>query len=508
MRTDPKIVDLATLEPVLETLRRAGKKIVHCHGVFDPLHIGHIRHFEQAKRFGDLLVVTVTPDRYVNKGPHRPVFSAGLRCEAIAALQCVDYVAVNEWPMAIETIRHLKPDFFVKGSEYIEASKDRTGAIPLERETVESVGGQMVFTADITFSASNLVNKHLSVFSREATEYLTEMSDRYTAADIIKYLENARDLKVLLIGESIIDEYFYCDTMGKSGKEPILAARFVNSERFMGGVLAVANQVAEFCDNVSVVTFLGSYDSHDDFIREHLNPKVNPIFLRMQDAPTILKRRMVERYPFQKLFELYVMNDDEGNQDHSDALCEQLHELLPDFDVVIVTDYGHGMVSPEAVKLLSEEARFLAVNTQMNAANRGFNTISKYPRADYVCISENEMRLDARSRRRKIEDIVRDASYHLGCASVMVTQGKNGALCFSDKDGFVTVPALTANIVDRVGAGDAVLAVTSLCAAQAAPMEVLGMIGNAVGAQAVATVANREPVERVALFRNIECLMK
>src|SRR5437016_229254 len=113
-----KIKPLAELARLSKSLRAKGKKVVQCHGVFDLLHIGHIRHFEQAKKLGDVLVVTLTRDPYVNKGPHRPVFAQDLRAEAIAALGCVDYVALNETPMAVEAIKSLKPHFYVKGSDY------------------------------------------------------------------------------------------------------------------------------------------------------------------------------------------------------------------------------------------------------------------------------------------------------------------------------------------------------------------------------------------------------
>src|SRR5437764_645196 len=118
--------------------KRAGKTVVQCHGVFDLMHIGHIRHFQEASKVGDILVVTITPDRYVNKGPHRPVFTELLRAEAIASLDCVDYVAVNKWPMAVEAIQLLKPDVYAKGSDYRDAATDHTGGIALERQAVEA----------------------------------------------------------------------------------------------------------------------------------------------------------------------------------------------------------------------------------------------------------------------------------------------------------------------------------------------------------------------------------
>ena len=153
-------MDLDMLPEALAPLRTNGAKIAHCHGVFDLLHLGHIRHFQEAKRMGEVLVVTLTPDRYVNKGPNRPAFGEDHRAESIAALDCVDFVAINKWPTAEKTIRIVKPDFYVKGSDYREPSDDRTGGIILEEEAVRSVGGQIAFTDDITFSSSGLINRH------------------------------------------------------------------------------------------------------------------------------------------------------------------------------------------------------------------------------------------------------------------------------------------------------------------------------------------------------------
>ena len=110
-----KIKRIDDLAKTLAGLRQNGKKIVHCHGVFDLLHIGHMKHLDAARKLGDALVVTITPDRFVNKGPHRPAFPERLRAEALDSLGCVDFVGINEWPTAVETIQKLRPNYFVKG---------------------------------------------------------------------------------------------------------------------------------------------------------------------------------------------------------------------------------------------------------------------------------------------------------------------------------------------------------------------------------------------------------
>jgi rfaE bifunctional protein kinase chain/domain/rfaE bifunctional protein nucleotidyltransferase chain/domain len=507
--TRDKIQPLEHLAEIIKPMRSNGETLVHCHGVFDLLHIGHIRHFENARKMGDILVVTVTADEHVNKGPGRPAFHEDLRVEAIAALDCVDHVAINRQALAVEPIKLLKPDFYVKGTDYQDPDLDRTGGIALEEAAVKSVGGQVAFTDDITFSSSNLINRNLELLPREVSEYLTGLSNRHSSSDILHYLDDSRSLKVLLVGETIIDEYVYCETMGKSGKEPVLAARQIESERFAGGVIAVANHVSALSDNVKIVTFLGQQDSQEDFVRAKLDPKVKTVFLPMEgDSPTIVKRRFVEIYPFQKLFEIYEMGDAESKPTENQALLETLDRILPDFDVVIVTDYGHGMVGPEVVELLCEKAPFLSVNTQVNAGNRGFNTISKYSRSDFICVSETELRMEARSRSRDLKELVLDLSSKLSCDRVVITHGKLGSLCYSKGEGFFNVPAITVDVVDRVGAGDTVFAVASLCAALGAPIEIAGFIGNVAGGYAVGVVGNRTSINGASMIRHIDTLLK
>ena len=507
-RTKEKIKELEDLPQLLSSHRAENKKLVHCHGVFDLLHIGHIRHFEQAKSFGDILVVTVTPDRYVNKGPNRPAFPEHLRAEAIAALDCVDYVAINKWPMAVETVRLLQPDFYAKGPDYKDANKDHTGGITLEEEAVKSVGGKIVFTEDITFSASSLVNRHLPVFPKEVSDYLSRFASRYSANDVLRYIDSARSLKVLIVGETIIDEYQYCEAIGKSSKEPMLAVKRLSTEKFAGGVLAVGNHVANFCDRVAIVTFLGAENSQEEFIREHLNQKIEKIFLYRKDSPTIVKRRLVENYFFTKLLEVYEINDAALDPANNEALCATLDDQLSNYDVVIVMDFGHSMLTKKAIDVLCQKTKFLAVNAQSNAGNLGFHAISRYPRADYICIAEPEVRIESRDRRGDLKEMVKDISRRLRCEKIVVTRGNIGCLCYDQNQGFFEAPALAGQVIDRMGAGDAFLSLTALCVAQNVPMEVVGFIGNAVGGQAVATVGHRTSIERAPLFKNIESLLK
>ena len=156
-----KIFDLNELAEKILSLKSQELKIVHCHGCFDMMHPGHIKYFQASKKMGDILVVTVTPDKFIDKGPGRPVFNQDLRAESIAALECVDYVAVNRWPTAQETLRLLLPDFYVKGQEF-EKLQDKTGKIQKEVEVVKEIKAEMRFTHEIVFSSTKLINEHYS----------------------------------------------------------------------------------------------------------------------------------------------------------------------------------------------------------------------------------------------------------------------------------------------------------------------------------------------------------
>jgi cytidyltransferase-like protein len=507
MGSASKIVDLDDLPGALGARRQEGHKVVLCHGVFDLVHIGHIRHFESAKQYGQILVVTITPDRHVNKGPHRPAFPEQLRAEAIAALDCVDFVAINKWPTAVETLHLLRPDVYAKGAEYRDADKDVTGGIARETEAAEAVGARVAFTDDITFSSSGLLNRFMPVLSEDARAFLADFGTRHSFEEIRGYLERGRRLKVLVVGETIIDEYQYCQAIGKSSKAPAVVAKAESSERFAGGILAVANHLTSVCDEITVISQIGSRDSHEEFLRSQLSERVQPIFLARDDSPTIVKRRFIESYFFTPMFELYEINDESLSPDDDAELCETLRRELRRHDLAVVVDYGHSMITEDAVAILSREARFLVMNAQANAGNRGYHRLSKYPRADYICAAEHEMRLEARDWRGDLRPVLSDVSERLTCPRVMVTCGKRGALCYSPEEGFIEVPALAAKVVDRVGAGDAFLSVTAPLVALGAPMDVVGFVGNVAGAEAVATVGHRRYLQREAFAKHMQTLL-
>ncbi|GAH89354.1 unnamed protein product, partial [marine sediment metagenome] len=191
---------------------------------------------------------------------------------------------------------------------------------------------------------------------------------------------------------------------------------------------------------------------------------------------------------------------------YESEICNYIDANIQKYDAVLVADFGHGFIGPQIIELVCNKARFLAVTAQTNSANVGFNLITKYPRADYMCLDGLELRLACHDKFGELKALV--PRIGLGCNNIAITRGSEGSLTYSSRDGFFEIPALTDRAVDRLGAGDAYVAVTTPCVASGYPMDSVGFIGNAVGALQVQIVGNKEPVEPVALFKFIKALLK
>ena len=483
-------------------------RVVQSHGVFDLLHIGHIKHFQTAKKQGDVLVVTITPDRFVNKGPNRPRFAEKLRAEAIAALDCVDFVIINSWPTAVEAIQLIKPCVYAKGDEYKNSENDITGKIDDEVAAVCKIGGRILFTNEVTFSSSSLLNEFFSPFSKEVVSYLNGFKKQYNFQNINSYLEKSKNLKVLLIGETIVDAYRFAEVIGKSGKEPTLVAKYKHHEHYAGGILAMANHLSDFCEKITCLTYLGEKAEHENMIQSSVAKNVSLEVIYKKNSPTIAKTRFLDEYLRQKLFEEYEINDDFLEADQQAELMQKMRSLLKNHDLVIVADYGHGLLNDEAIEYLTQHAKYLAVNTQANAGNNGFNCISKYKTADYVVVASRELQLNYRQKHLAVSEQLNRLISEYEYDNAMITGGKDGTLVCKQNESPCKVPALATTVVDRVGAGDAVLSISSLYAYHNAPSEMIGFIGNVAGAEAVNIMGNKSAINKVGFMKHVAHLLK
>ena len=504
-----KIVTLEAMGELVRLAREDGEQVVLCHGVFDLLHMGHVRHLEAARREGTRLCVTLTGDRFVNKGPGRPIFPEGLRAEMLAACQYVDWVAVNHAPTAENVLDVVRPSVYVKGSDYENPDDDVTGKIRAEKDAVEQHGGRLVFTRDVTFSSSTLINRYLDVYDPPLRDFLEELRQEDATASIAAYMDKIKAYKVVMVGDTIIDEYNYVDTLERSSKEQLIATLFKSREVFAGGVVAAANHVADLVGEVEIVTVLGEDDSYEDLVRASLKPNVRLTVIRRPGAPTTRKTRFIEPNYVRKLFEVYHMDDSPYAAEVVDQVNVVLADRCPTADVVVVTDFGHGMLTPGTIGLLRQRSRFLTVNTQTNAGNLGFNFITKYASADYVCIDHREARFAAADKYCDVAELVGQRLPALvDCDRIIVTAGLHGSVSYERDKVVQRVPAFTKQVVDTVGAGDAFLAVTAPLVAAGCPMHQVAFVGNAAGAIKVGIVGHRSSVDKVALLKFVNTLLK
>lgn len=507
MKYTEKILNLDTLAEITIRARAEGKKIIHCHGCFDLMHIGHIKYLQSAKRMGDVLIVTLTPDRYITRGPGRPVFSEVHRCESIAALDCVDYVAVNKWPTAVETIYLLKPHLYVKGSDFGSVEGDLTGRLKEEEKAVCSIGGGMAFTEEEVFSSSKLLKEHFKVLPKELEEFLATFTQRFNTNDLIDSFDKIKNLKILVIGEPIIDEYHFCSLLQRASKAPTVSTRWTSSETYAGGALAIVNHLAGFVEEVALIGLLGRENSKENFIRENLKSPIKFFPCFRDDGSTVIKTRFLEEAFKQKMFEVCYFNNYPINSQVEEETLNLLKELLPQYHLVISADFGHGFLTPRIIDLLCKDAPYLVVMAQSNSANFGFNPITKYQRADYIVIDHAEIRLACHDQNGDLEPMAKKISNLLKCPRINITLGHEGTL-YCNENVFYKVPIASWKVVDTIGAGDAVLAITSPLTYLGIDPELIAFAGNCAGALAVQYLGNKESIDPAQLKKLIETLMK
>ncbi len=505
-----KIKSFQEIEALLESSRKNGLKIVQCHGVFDLLHPGHLRHFQQAKAQGDLLVVSVTPDRFVNKGPGRPAFSENLRLEALACLSDVDFVVLNDSSDAVSAIRRICPNFYVKGSEYEDHSADVTGKISEEADAVTSFGGKIFYTHDIVFSSSSLLNKYFDSIPKEVPEFLDNLKKQHSTDEILEQLDALADMKVLVIGDAIIDEYQFAEPMGQSGKGLHMVARCQDREIFLGGSLIIANHVAQFAKEVTLVTAIGRECPYSNFISNHLDPKVTPQYVFLEDSQTLVKKRYVTKdgKMITKLFETYSGQEKPLKQYQTSSIVEFLTQNAKDFDLILVSDFGNGFTNPILIHEICDAPAFLALNAQTNSGNRGFNVVTNYRRADYISLNEPELRLSMHDKTSSLLGLSVDICQLLNASTVSVTRGVQGMFCYQSSGSKIHIPAFSNSSVDRIGAGDAYLSLSSLCMAKKYPLIIGGFLGSIAAAMSVQMVGNQEAVKKTQFSKYLIRLMK
>ncbi len=497
-------------EKIRIQLKKENKKIVLCHGVFDLVHPGHIIHFEQAKRLGDVLVVSITSEKYVRKGPGRPYFNDEMRLKFLESIEYIDYVMVSEGYTVDDIVEAVEPDVYVKGEEYRIEKDDITGKISEEQEIVEKHGGKMEFTTGQVFSSTKLINTAMPGLAKDVRIYMELFKTRYSMEDIRRYAEYAGQLRILVIGDIIIDRYVFCSVQGMMSKDMGYSARLQGKEEYFGGAAAIARHLASFTENVTLLSIIGNEEDICLRMFNELSDKINIELVYSKEVSTIIKQRYLtrneKRDEYGKIFAINNIPEKIGfEKSVREDFVEKLEKSIENYDAIFLCDFGHGLVDEIVMDVVQKKAKYLVLNCQTNSSNKGMNIITKYSRADVFALDQQELKLAYPSYSYSEEDKLVKLGEHFS-GNGWLTRGSLGAWQI-DNGKLGACPAFTLSVKDTVGAGDAFFSLAGIFAAAGAPMEVGTFMGNIGGALGANIVGNKEAVQKVNALKFASTLL-
>jgi rfaE bifunctional protein nucleotidyltransferase chain/domain len=501
-----KIIPFETAPALFKELRTAGKRIVQSHGIFDLIHPGHILHLEEARSLGDVLVVTLTADKFVKKGPGRPIFKEQLRLRSLAAMSCVDYVVLMPFTGAVEAIQCVRPHVYCRGKEYEDPDFDTEGTIPGEIATVKKVGGQVRFIGSIKYSSTKLLNQHFDHLSAPVKAFCESLAMRHNRKQFVQSVNSFAGLKVLVVGDTIFDRYSSVKVQGLTSKNKIISGRFLREETQCGGALAVFRHVKQFARSVKYVSLVGQEPWAQKQLRNHVGPGED-CTVRAAGFTTIVKQRFVEPLvEGAEMSKLFAVNFIDAAPPAEKVLQQLEKKLLAEIrkaDAVLLLDFGHGMMQARLRELVQNKAKFLALNCQTNSNNHGFNIINRqYQRADAFTLDENEIMLAIGRRDVGFQKELAALKKSFRASYSWLTRGSVQTIGLHDREAACLCPPLERDVVDTIGAGDAFFSVAALAAVRGLPVDLATFLGQLAGAQAVKIVGNAEPISKPTLLKS------
>ena len=497
---------ICSLEEVIRKIKNSRKKnflIGLSHGVFDLLHLGHVTHFNEAKKKVDILIASVTSDQHVSKGPGRPFFNQAQRMEMISNLETVDYVVLSESDSSLGVIKSVKPNIYFKGPDYKDNSKDFTKKIIEENNLVKRIGGATYYTSSKKYSSTNLLQKFQFVKKNDSVT-IKKIKKNFSFDKIKELIDDLHKIKPLVLGETIIDQYVFCEALGKSGKEPTLVLRDLSEEFYLGGAGAIANHLSSFCKKTFFLTFLGQNKDKIKFIKKNIKSGINLNYIEKKESPTIIKKRYLDNISKHKLLGVYTLNDKMISHQENKSLSKKFLKINKITDLTILSDYGHGFIGKKFAQEVIKKSRFISVNAQINASNFGHHSLDGYKNVNFMIINESELRHEMRERDVNVFSLAKKLSKKLNIKYLAVTRGSEGAiLYYNRKNLFYNTVAYADTVIDKVGAGDAMLSILSLCLFKKIDIDLSLLIASFCAVQSVKTIGNKSSLNKLNLLKDI-----
>ncbi|MGQ0663496.1 MAG: PfkB family carbohydrate kinase [Pseudomonadota bacterium] len=452
------------------------QKVIMCHGTFDIVHPGHIRHLIYARSKADILVASLTCDAHIHKAHFRPFVPEDLRAMNLAALEVVDYVIVDRDATPLRTLSELQPDFFAKGYEYTNG-----GIHPRTREEIEvleAYGGEIIITpGDIVYSSSAIIESTPPDIAVEKLLMLME-AEGLRFSDFHAALDKLKGLRVHVVGDTIVDSYTHCASIGASTKTPTLSVRHESKVDFAGGAAVVAKHLAAAGARVSFSTVLGE-DRWRDFVLDDLTKAgIECHAVIDRHRPTINKNVFIANG--HRLLKVDTLD----NSPITDKIRGELAGSISASrgDIVVFSDFRHGIFNRATIPALIAAippARFRVADSQV--ASRWGN-ILEFPGFDLITPNEREARFALGDQEVGVRPMALELYKRARCRILILKLGARGTITYRTVDGgidnvrsFFVVESFADKVVDSVGAGDALLAYASL-ALKATGKEVIATV--------------------------------
>ena len=334
-------------------------------------------------------------------------------------------------------------------------------------------------------------------------KYIDKIKKKFGLKRIECDLDKLKSLNVLVIGDAIIDEYIFVIPKGRAIKDPILSVEYENHEIYPGGALAIAGHISSYINKVKLVTLIGDHNTKLDFIKKSLPGNIELKTFIKKNASTIIKKRYIDSYRNNKLFKIEYINDKPIENDLTEEIVNYLNGELPKYDLVVVGDFGHGFINDSIREVLENKSNFLCVNAQSNSANMGYNYINHYQKPGFITMDEQEIRLPLMKRFDEINNVIKEFYKKFSYNKFLITAGNKGLIFFNNGD-LYKAPILIDTVVDTVGAGDAVFALTSLLIKTEVDNELIPFIGNCAGGIKANIMGNKESVTKEKLLKFIK----
>lgn len=480
--------------------------IALCHGVFDVLHYGHILYFKEAKKLSDILIVSVTTDKHVNKGPQRPLNSIDIRMKFLEELDIIDYVIESDSSDAVNIINLIKPNYYVKGPDYKNKKDDLSKKIYLEEKQVKKNGGKLVFTNNVTFSSSTIINKKFNSLTVTQKKYLKRINDKFSLEYIMRKINDFKKIDATVLGEPIIDSYTKVEVKGLGSKSPILASKYIETKDYAGGSLVIANHLnALGCKTNIFLPVSTKYHDHEK-IYKRLDSGIKKSFFKMNDWTIPKKIRFLNNFKSDKIFEYYKISDENFDYKFPDNFYKKLQNKKNQNSLLFISDFGHNFFSDNLVNSINRSKFNYTINVQTNSANFGFNMFNKYKKFNFITLDEKELRLSENNNKNDVSLLIEEA-YKKNKLNMngSLTLGGNGSLYFTKKKNYYC-PVFVSEPKDTVGSGDAYYCVASLLNHINCDPELIPFISNCYAGLKTRLVGNTS-VSKISLVNMIKSLL-